>query len=473
MMTKVVRIIMQYLMRPMSSKRKVANSPRSGGYRSRVKNVNQRRNLRLGESAGPNQLGQRFLVRSTSSAMSDALMRKLSSLTDDGVRCQVNPNEDDEFREDSYPSSECSSSGSSESSGTSSSEDEVEVRHGTSKAQRVSDVRKRILMDPETREVMKEMVAETISSMDRGRSRHKDRRSAKHRRSSSRRSTSRRSTSRRRGKTQPEGNLRGKSVNMVKSPSDTTLYRPAMRQKKADDNNLVDRISQFIENIRIQGDRRQFRSRTRTPVPEYSCRSWERETSETESRGEVGAVPDRSVDQALQEAEQHKISLAAPKGNITQISSPQGINLATDGSMSTDNDDDFFHESCHIDVDLREKIERGEFVDLVKLLPKDRNFARGGSSDEKRFEIMTKDGSTFFTPVQNHNDRINSVRHWEQAFRVYAAIYSKANPHCTSEIWEYVYVINKAASSFAWDNFCLRNPTGNGQRHTLRGGVWP
>ena len=34
-----------------------------------------------------------------------------------------------------------------------------------------------------------------------------------------------------------------------------------------------------------------------------------------------------------------------------------------------DDDDDFFHVSCHIDGALRLKIERGEFVELEKLIP--------------------------------------------------------------------------------------------------------
>ena len=32
------------------------------------------------------------------------------------------------------------------------------------------------------------------------------------------------------------------------------------------------------------------------------------------------------------------------------------------------------------------------------------------------------------------------------------AIFCNANPECSGEIWQYVYVINKAASSFNWSN---------------------
>ena len=41
---------------------------------------------------------------------------------------------------------------------------------------------------------------------------------------------------------------------------------------------------------------------------------------------------------------------------------------------------------------------------------------------------------------------------WEQAFRVYEAIYSKANSSRSAEIWHYLYIINTAVSSYAWEN---------------------
>ena len=54
--------------------------------------------------------------------------------------------------------------------------------------------------------------------------------------------------------------------------------------------------------------------------------------------------------------------------------------------------------------------------------------------------------------LQPSEAKINSVRCWEQAFRVYAAIYSKANPGRAAEIWQYVHIINVAASAYTWDN---------------------
>ena len=98
------------------------------------------------------------------------------------------------------------------------------------------------------------------------------------------------------------------------------------------------------------------------------------------------------------------------------------LNLLDIGSGVSD--DDFFHLTCHIEPGLIHKIEKGEFVELEKLLPKDK-FAKG---DEGRMEWVHRDGGTFLVPAQR-DSKINGFRHWEQAFRAYATIYCGANPH--------------------------------------------
>ena len=54
-------------------------------------------------------------------------------------------------------------------------------------------------------------------------------------------------------------------------------------------------------------------------------------------------------------------------------------------------------------------------------------------------------------PAQRDN-KISSFRKWEQAFRAYATIYCGANPHRSKEIWQYISVINTAASAYYWEN---------------------
>ena len=110
-------------------------------------------------------------------------------------------------------------------------------------------------------------------------------------------------------------------------------------------------------------------------------------------------------------------------------------------------DDDFFHLTCHIEPSLIHKIEKGEFVELEKLLPKDKL----GNREENRLEWVQRDGGTFLVPAQR-DGKIGSFRQWEQAFRAYATIYCGANPRRSTEIWQYITVINTAASSYILEN---------------------
>ena len=150
--------------------------------------------------------------------------------------------------------------------------------------------------------------------------------------------------------------------------------------------------------------------------------------------------------QGIIQAEQYKVNLNQPTGN----------NVIMDTAVETiDNDDDFFHVSCHIEAPLKEKIERGEFVDLERLLPRER--ANFRNSEDKKLELVSRDGQAFFAPAQDK--KIYGLRRWEQAFRIYAAIYSKAQPHRASEIWQYLHVINIAASAYSWENVAFYDYT--------------
>ena len=109
------------------------------------------------------------------------------------------------------------------------------------------------------------------------------------------------------------------------------------------------------------------------------------------------------------------------------------------------------HLTCHIEPSLIHKIEKGEFVELEKLLPKDRNNFTKGGSDENRLEWVQRDGNTYLVSAGKES-KISGIRRWEQAFRAYATIYCAANPQRSKEIWQYISVINTAASAYAWDN---------------------
>ena len=141
------------------------------------------------------------------------------------------------------------------------------------------------------------------------------------------------------------------------------------------------------------------------------------------------------------DAERFKESVQSPPGTC---------NFVQPGAYSGNDDDTFFHVTCHLDPVLKNKIAKGEFVELDRLLPKQRN-SGGFSQEEQRMNIVHREGQTYFVPAQNQL-KVNSIRRWEQAFRVYAAVYSEANPSRAAEIWQYIHVINIAASAYTWEN---------------------
>ena len=117
-----------------------------------------------------------------------------------------------------------------------------------------------------------------------------------------------------------------------------------------------------------------------------------------------------------------------------------------------DQDDEFFHITSQIEPNLRQKIEKGEYVELERLLPKDRNAGRNDEINKQLYQLITQGSSSYLEAPFPKTRKINNIRKWDQAFRVYAAIYTNANPERASEIWQYVYVIHTAASANAWEN---------------------
>ena len=57
-----------------------------------------------------------------------------------------------------------------------------------------------------------------------------------------------------------------------------------------------------------------------------------------------------------------------------------------------------------------------------------------------------------FLPHEEKDVVINNIYRWDQAFRIYASIYSEVNPTRSAEIWQYVESIHDAARSYPWEN---------------------
>ena len=229
----------------------------------------------------------------------------------------------------------------------------------------------------------------------------------------------------------------------VKSPSETTLYNPALRRIRQDQTSKVDHIANFVEQMWIQVEDRQVQPAV---LPHEDTVHDE----EVQVDPELAAACQR-MEKIILESEKFRANIATPQGNnkLADFKVPMVVDNNILRLRDIDNDDDFFHVTCHLDPGLKAKIELGEFVDLEKLLPKE----KGGLVDfrtDNVMELISRGGSTYFAPKGNEV-KINGIRKWEQAFRIYAAVYTKANPNRSAEIWEYVYVINAAASTHSWE----------------------
>ena len=79
------------------------------------------------------------------------------------------------------------------------------------------------------------------------------------------------------------------------------------------------------------------------------------------------------AEKTIVDAENFRAAIQEPGRNMQMLDynvNGDCTNILNIGSGVSD--DDFFHLTCHIDPNLIHKIEKGEFVELEKLLPKDK-----------------------------------------------------------------------------------------------------
>ena len=258
--------------------------------------------------------------------------------------------------------------------------------------------------------------------------------------------------------------------NPIKSPSDTTIYTPALCRNR-DQDEVFDKISKFVEQVRIN------MSGGRRKTPEALLKQPHTDHQKDKQRAEEHLEqPSTSEgrwagDNIVIDAEQFKAKLQPPKGESY-------AEFAKVFKAMYDDDDEFFHITYHIDSGLRSKIARGDFIDLERLLSKEKcgGNVTATNYEESKVELVSRGGHTFFKPVKEN--QITGLRKWEQAFRVYAAVYTDANPERSGEIWQYMHTINVAASSFHWDNVANYDVTFRqliivaGRKFTIKAGIW-
>ena len=98
-----------------------------------------------------------------------------------------------------------------------------------------------------------------------------------------------------------------------------------------------------------------------------------------------------------------------PDNNFQQV-----FDMDNDFIHSAMVDETYQHVASHIDSATQMKIVEGDYVDFAKLVSRDRVMA----ADVNRFEMMMKEGKTYWVPANRDSLAITNYTRWEQAFRV-------------------------------------------------------
>ena len=265
---------------------------------------------------------------------------------------------------------------------------------------------------------------------------------------------------------QPKGNYRP-----ILSPSEGTVYTPAVPRI----NNHQVRLSGIpdFSNLNLEGEKQRQNvspEQVNNVLSQLRLGADKMGQSSGESVGQLSqqeqiekdrrdlrttqlhqaAQAREAAESAILEAERFKAQIQPQSRGIqfNNIQHCKQIEEVQNHMRYLDSEDDeFFHTTCHIDESLREKIKKGQFVELCKLIIK-----KFSENTENRMQLVNRDGTSYFVPTTDRETKIDGIEKWEQAFRVYTTIYCEANPSRAGEILQYVDIIHRAATIFNWDN---------------------
>ena len=231
---------------------------------------------------------------------------------------------------------------------------------------------------------------------------------------------------------------------IIKSPSDLTMYSPALQKRDTSqirEKHSLDLSNWFKQNGQIG---KQQSDRGDNNFVDNFLESVRASMEGNEVKKVSKTREEELAKEAILNAERFKADIHSSGMNNENSVPPVDLNF-------DDNKDEEFSEgTCHVDQPSIVKICNGQFMEVAKLIPKQQAIK---TEENKRLEFVNCDGMTYYIPsAAEKEQKIYNVRKWEQGFKVYAAIYSKANPHRAAEIWQYIHTINLAASSYHWDN---------------------
>ena len=252
----------------------------------------------------------------------------------------------------------------------------------------------------------------------------------------------------------------GLSNRVVTNRSEETIYKNAVPKRNSSSSedeplNLSDEsvepsvIPQMIDQLIISG-RQEAVLRNNEPQPGCSYQqvplraieagNVQQVTSPKAVDPMVQFTPEERARQIVQEAERAKAKIYSTKGNDMFNLGGQLVNSAIV-------DENYMVVGNHIDEGTVKKIVNGEYVDFGKLIPRDRILAE----EDGRMEMVVRSGKMYWMPV-NDAISINGFSRWEQAFRIFSNIYTKAYPQRSTELIQYNHIIHTVSMSYMWDN---------------------
>lgn len=181
------------------------------------------------------------------------------------------------------------------------------------------------------------------------------------------------------------------------------------------------------------------------------------------------------AEELVRQAEQHKAEILRPTGESLNLSHShsrelvpftrvkEGRKIIQEGTVHNSNrvpqrgsndltcDNEHYMLAAHIDLPTIQRIQRGEYVPIERLIQRTE---KGLSSiDDNRLELVHRNGHTYFVPAEERDQgTISNFRQWERAFRIYAGIYARANPHRAAEMYQFVTNIQSASNVYIWEN---------------------
>ena len=259
----------------------------------------------------------------------------------------------------------------------------------------------------------------------------------------------------------------------VTSPSESTIYKQAVQpnhrtstsSEEADQDNESQNYSDeetypsrslnfntipknLSERSGRSGDGQEERARTRDGPSSSGAARFPSQPP----RGPPQPTPEERADSMVREAEAAKVRMleVAGKGHSNMgACAPVTQQLQGQYAHSAMVDESFLLVAAHIDNTLRERIERGEYIDFSRLIPTDQVLGE----NENRMQWVQENGELFLTPASNRQRvGIHSFLRWEQAFRVFSDIYTRAHPARAAELIQYNHIIGTAAATYTWEN---------------------